>query len=373
MQASIKTIKLPLVTPKLEVQEDLSRVFRDFRWVYDETAKRLPSLPRRRVGYPTDSVYYEWVKEFRHSVDLPAQVAQGAVAKARESYASMLSNKVFNKIPRSRNDVARFHSQCFNIERFGDMFFLDLPIKGGHKDNRILIPFKKNDYSDAVLKDIVSTKLSYGASELKRYGNGYSFNLVVKSPVEIQEGITPVGVDFGLTNIAVACAFADKPHVKLWSGKQSRYKRKIFLDRIKSLSEKGLLSEVKKTKNKYRQYMKTVNHRVSREIIEFASNHVKPVIVLENLHKFRKQNDWTFFELRTFIEYKALEQGIPVIAVDPKNTSNRCNRCGYTDPENRNGIHFGCQACGYQVNADINAALNLMKNPRLNRRSVSYG
>ena len=174
--------------------------------------------------------------------------------------------------------------------------------------------------------------------------------------------LSPVGVDFGLTNIAVACAFAeDNPHVKLWSGKQARYKRKLFLDRIKSLSEKGLLSEVKKTKNKYRQYMKTVNHLVSREIIEFASKHVKPVIVLENLHMFRKQNDWNFFELRTFIEYKALEQGIPVVAVDPKNTSNRCNRCGYTDPENRNGINFNCVNCGYQVNADVNAAINLAK------------
>jgi len=359
MNTSIKTVKLPLVTPKSDVRGELSRVFREFRWVYDEAAKRMPSLPRRRIGYSKDSVYYEWVKEFRRSVDLPAQVAQQAVAKARESYASMLFNKVYNEIPRSSNNVARFHNKNFSVKRFGDRFFLDLPIKAGRKDNRVIIPFKKNDYSDAVLKDIVSTKLSYGASELKQYRDDYSFNLVVKSPIEIQEGITPVGVDFGLTNIAVACAFADKPHVKLWSGKQSRYKRKMFLDRINKLSKNGLLKEVKKTKNKYRKYMQTKNHQVSREIIDFASDYVKPVIILENLHKFRKQNDWTFFELRTFIEYKALEQGIPVVTVNPRNTSNKCNRCGYTDPLNRNGINFRCVACGYQVNADVNASINL--------------
>ena len=135
----------------------------------------------------------------------------------------------------------------------------------------------------------------------------------------------------------------------------------MFLDRIKKLSENGLLKEVKKTKNKYRRYMKEKNHQVSREIINFSQKYVKPIIVLENLHKFRKQNDWTFFELRCFIEYKALEQGIPVVAVDPKNTSNRCNRCGYTDPLNRKGIHFNCLACEYQVNADVNAAINLAK------------
>lgn len=360
METSIKTVKLPLVMPKLEVQRELSRVFRDFRWIYDETAKRLPSLPRRRIGYSKDSVYYEWVREFRGSVDLPAQVAQQAVSKARESYASMLSNKVFDGVPRSKRNVAQFHNQCFHIERFGDRFFLDLPVKAGRKNNRVLIPFKKNDYSDAILKDVVSTKLDYGASELKRYDDQYSFNLVIKSPIEVQEGITPVGVDFGLTNIAVACAFSEgTPHVKLWSGKQSRYKRKMFLERIQNLSRKRLLQEVKKTKNKYRQYMKTKNHKVSREIIEFASTYVKPIIILEDLHKFRKQNDWTFSELRTFIEYKALEAGIPVMSINPKNTSNICNRCGYTDPMNRNGINFTCVSCGYQVNADVNAAINL--------------
>lgn len=360
MKTSIKTVKLPLVTPKPEVQRELERVFREFRWIYDEAAKRLPSLPRRRIGRSKAKTYYEWVREFRRSVDLPAQVAQQAVGKARESYASMLSNNVYNEIPRSRSNVARFHNQCFHIERFGDVFFLDLPVRGGRRDNRVLLPFQKNGYSGAVLKDVVSTKLSYGASELKRYGSGYSFNLVVKSPVEVQEGITPVGVDFGLTNIAVACAYAeDGSHVKLWSGKQARHKRKLFLDRIKKLSKKGLLKEVRKTKDKYRRYMRTKNHQVSREIIEFASKYVKPVIVLENLHLFRKQNDWTFSELRRFIEYKALEQGSPVVAVDPKNTSNRCNRCGYTDPGNRDGIVFRCLGCGYQVNADVNAAVNL--------------
>lgn len=362
MTTSIKTVGLPLVTPKPEVCSELERVFRDFRWVYNETGKRLPSIPRYRVKYSTYPTYYEWVKEFRREekVDLPAMACQEAVQKARESYASMLSNKNYDEIPRSRNDVARFHNQCFNIERFGNVYLLDLPVKGGRTDNRVLIPFKGDNYSEKILRRVVDGELDYGASELKKYGGGYWFNLTIKKQVELGEKFTAVGVDFGLRNIAVACAWADdKPHVKLWSGKRARHKRKLFLEKIRKLSRKGLLKKVKNLRHSYRDYMKTKNHQISREVISFASEFSEPYIVLEDLHKFRKLNDWTFAELRTFIEYKALEEGIPVVSEDPRNTSNRCNRCGYTDPDNRNGIIFKCQGCGYEVNADVNAAINL--------------
>ena len=36
------------------------------------------------------------------------------------------------------------------------------------------------------------------------------------------------------------------------------------------------------------------------------------------------QNSWAFYQLRLFIEYKAIEAGIPVIVIDPHNTSREC-------------------------------------------------
>ena len=338
---------------------ELDGAFRDFRWVYDEAAKRLPSLPRKRIGYANDHVYYEWVKEFRRIVDLPAQVAQQAVSKARESYASMLSNKKFNRISRSRNDVIRFHNQCFHIEHFGNMYFVNLPLRAG-RGTRVMLPFKGDSYSKSFLDQVSKKTLAYGASELKKYGDNYSFNLTVKQGVECNEKFTPIGVDFGITNIAVAAVILeDNTKVKLWRGKKAQYKRKVYLEKIASYQKIGMLKKVRSVKHTYRDYMRTTNHQISREVVDFAATFFGPFIVLENLHKFRKQNDWTFSELRIFIEYKALEKGIPVVAVNPKNTSNKCNKCHYTSPENRKGIHFKCQNCGYQVNADVNAAINL--------------
>lgn len=46
--------------------------------------------------------------------------------------------------------------------------------------------------------------------------------------------------------------------------------------------------------------------------------------------------------------------------VEPNHMSQRCFRtdCGFTH-DNRHGEQFCCQKCGYEVNADYNAAKNI--------------
>jgi len=70
-------------------------------------------------------------------------------------------------------------------------------------------------------------------------------------------------------------------------------------------------------------------------------------------------NSWAFRQLQNFIEYKALEQGIAVVYVDPHYTSQTCSRCGHINKNNRNGLKFACKTCGYELNADLNAARNI--------------
>jgi hypothetical protein len=42
-------------------------------------------------------------------------------------------------------------------------------------------------------------------------------------------------------------------------------------------------------------------------------------------------------------------------------TSQCCAVCGHTSPRNRKGqAVFGCGACGYEANADVNAAVNIL-------------
>ncbi|WP_353204496.1 transposase [Sphingomonas sp.] len=48
--------------------------------------------------------------------------------------------------------------------------------------------------------------------------------------------------------------------------------------------------------------------------------------------------------------------------VDPRNTSRRCSACDHVAAENRKSqADFGCVSCGMQINADLNAAINIRR------------
>jgi len=77
---------------------------------------------------------------------------------------------------------------------------------------------------------------------------------------------------------------------------------------------------------------------------------------------------WAFYELASFIQYKAQLLGIPVIFVDPKYTSQQCSVCGFISKENRKSqAEFVCLNCGHAENADINAAKNIALRAAVNQ------
>lgn len=67
-------------------------------------------------------------------------------------------------------------------------------------------------------------------------------------------------------------------------------------------------------------------------------------------------------EFRRQLEYKSAWLGGEVIAVNPKNTSRCCPVCHSTSADNRKTqSEFECTVCGYADNADLNAALNILR------------
>jgi len=73
-----------------------------------------------------------------------------------------------------------------------------------------------------------------------------------------------------------------------------------------------------------------------------------------------RHSSWSFYQLRQFIEYKAVINGVPVVLVDPRNTSRTCPDCGHIAKENRKSRNeFCCRSCGYAAPADNVAAVNI--------------
>ena len=140
---------------------------------------------------------------------------------------------------------------------------------------------------------------------------------------------------------------------------------------------------LKRLAGKEQRFMKDVNHCISKAIVKLAVQENVSVIGLEDLTEIRDRtngklhkkqrylhNSWAFRQLQQFIEYKAKQAGILVKYVNPEYTSKTCNRCNHISKNNRKGLRFHCEACGYEMNADLNASRNIEHRTRDFRYSL---
>jgi putative transposase len=64
----------------------------------------------------------------------------------------------------------------------------------------------------------------------------------------------------------------------------------------------------------------------------------------------------------SILRAKADEAGRTWIEVDPRHTSDRCEKCGHAASGNRvNQAEFECQRCSHRAQADEHAARNLLR------------
>jgi IS605 OrfB family transposase len=93
-------------------------------------------------------------------------------------------------------------------------------------------------------------------------------------------------------------------------------------------------------------------------------------------HRYERRS-WAVFQLRHYITYKAALVGARVYQVDPRDTSRTCSACGHCEKVNRTSqAEFLGQRCGFHVNADYNAALNIsnkISNKVVGRSQLAYG
>jgi len=176
---------------------------------------------------------------------------------------------------------------------------------------------------------------------------------------------TVLGIDLGVNSLAVASTGT------FWQGDDYDHWCREFEKRRGEMQQRGTqaahnaLLRLGKREEAWRtQYIHTVANEIVREGVENDCD----VIVFEDLTDIRNRlpqakwhHIWAFRRLFEYVSYKAPERGVSVADVEPNHTSQRCSRtdCGFTHDDNRHGEHFCCQKCGYEVNADYNAAKNI--------------
>lgn len=207
---------------------------------------------------------------------------------------------------------------------------------------------------------------------------------IPKEKRELDENVV-VGVDVGIA-IPAVCGLNINDYSRKYIGSVNDFMRvKTKIQHQKSRLQTNLkmtkgghgrkrkLKTMDKFTDYERNWVQSYNHYISKQVIDFALKNKAKYINIEdlsgitkgkNVNKFLK--GWSYYQLQSFITYKANKYGIEVRKIDPHYTSQTCSCCGYVDeknrPKNEKGqSYFRCLKCGHEENADFNAAKNIAK------------
>jgi IS605 OrfB family transposase len=174
-----------------------------------------------------------------------------------------------------------------------------------------------------------------------------------------------LGVDLGVANIA---SDSDGKRHSGSEVKSVRYRHRRLRRNLQKKQTRAAKRRLKRLSGKEARFAKHTNHVISKEIVACAKG-TNRGIKLEDLSGIRDRVDtfgrrqrvvlssWAFHQLALFVAYKARRDGVPVIFVDPRNTSRECFQCGHIAKGNRpNQSTFRCLACTHADNDDTNAA-----------------
>src|SRR5262249_34947597 len=138
---------------------------------------------------------------------------------------------------------------------------------------------------------------------------------------------------------------------------------------------KSAMRLLKKRSGRERRFARDTNRCISKALVSTAKD-TRRGIALEDLQNIRSRvnglsrsrrprrgaKSLAFFQLRSFIAYKAQMAGVRLVLVNPAYTSQMCGHCGHCEKANRNPqAKFLCVRCGYACHADLNAAVNIRR------------
>ena len=196
-------------------------------------------------------------------------------------------------------------------------------------------------------------------------GKFYLFQTVDVPEEDVVDVEEFIGVDMGLLEIASLSNGKNFSSKKL---NDYREKRQKVRSSLQSKGTKGSKKVLKRLSGKERTTSTIINHTISKQIVQLAKSEGKG-IAIEDLKgirfsaskkgkKFRTRvGKWSFNQLRSFLTYKCLLNGVKLVVVPPAYTSKTCSNCFHIG--NRQGKKFTCNNCNSVFDADENAAKNI--------------
>ena len=333
-------------------------------WI-DEAAK--PKTSRKSIGrYDFNNYCVELAHGFDWCAKLNSMARQAAAERAWASVANFYNNckkKIKGKkgYPKFKNNVRSIEYKTSGWKLSEDFKQLTITDKNGIGTLRMKGGYKLQQEH---IKKIKRVKL------IKR-ADGYYAQFSVEIPNTEYVGLTDslIGLDVGLESF-----YTDSNGNKVENPRflrKAENRLKLFQRRV-SKKKKGSKNRRKAIKRLAKKHL-----QVSRQRKDFAVKTARCVVksndfvALENLqvrnmvknHKLAKSisdASWNLFA--TWLKHFGEKFGKMVIAVNPKNTSQKCSDCGKmpTTKKTLDVRKHSCEFCKYEACRDHNAARNIL-------------
>lgn len=202
---------------------------------------------------------------------------------------------------------------------------------------------------------------------IKRFVNGWFAVLVVDIPFEpLSKNDKVVGIDVGVSVFATLSDGTTVLNPRFYQNAQAELRvaqRRVARRKKGSNRRRKAVLLLKKLHGHIAAKRSDFLHKQSTAVIQKYG-----IIVVEDLNvaamsrsNLAKQIlDCSWSEWVRQLVYKAAYAGRQVLAVAAQYTSQECSECGLVHAENRKTqAEFKCLRCGFESNADKNAAINI--------------
>ena len=369
-----KTVQIQIIGGKKKIKETIDRYVGAMNYI-SQFAKSNKIYSKNRLQA---RIYYE----VRELFGLKSQMTINALGDVATTY------KGKHKKNRFRDEPVKFKSKSMRLNYPRDYSFKKNDVISINTlYGRLKTSYKTGEYQKRYLD---SEEWEIKSAVLSARKDGVIFlNIAIEKEIKETSFLNKngvVGIDLGINFLAVTTDTEE--NTNFYGGGKVKYLRWLYQKHRKDAQYKGTKSAkrfLKRISRKERRLMTEQNHIISKTIVEKALERFdNPIIAMEDLKGIRKNkgnkdynrmlSNWSYYQLQQFIEYKAIENSIPVVYVDPKYTSQTCPKCGYRDINNRKREShlFKCLECGYQTNDDRSASMNVRDRavvPRYIRRT----
>lgn len=355
---AIRTYKYRIYPTKVQ-EETLDQILYAARWLYNralEYRRKRWDESRKKVDcYEQCAMWSEWRNEQPEDNPLRLLNRSAGVQVLRQL------DQNFQAFLQGKRGYPRFKGRrFFNTVRFVNRNGARLEDGKLYMQNVGLITVNwHRELPQGELKQIVIT----------RKASGWYVCFQIKcTDLEVAPSANPpVGIDVGIHH-ALALSDGttiDSPEYLGQSLKRlRRLSRKVARRKKGSTGRKEAVKQLAKEHEHIANQRRDFWHKVTFWLVAtyglIALEDLPLSFMLRNEKMARAAHDISLGMFREILDYKAMKAGVAVIAVNPRNTSQICNGCGVIVPKELLVRVHSCPHCGFTVDRDVNAALNIL-------------